>query len=63
MTVLEAATCTALDHLDLQLVAGADEVVLRRDDAIAIVKAFEIQTSYIARLEELLEIDDLLLNF
>ena len=53
----------AVEALTSQIETGSDEVVLRRDDAIAIVKAFEIQTSYIARLEELLEIDDLLLNF
>ena len=44
MTVLEAATCTALDHLDLQLIAGSDEVVLTRDDATAISEAIALLT-------------------
>ena len=44
MTVLESATCTALDHLDLQLIAGADEVVLTRDDATAISEAIALLT-------------------
>ena len=44
MTVLEAATCTALDHLDLQLIAGADEVVLTRDEATAISEAIALLT-------------------
>ena len=47
----------AVESLTSRIETGSDEVVLRRVDAIAIDTAIEIQTRYIARLEELLQHD------
>lgn len=51
MSVREAAITAVLDRIDLQLAADSDEVVLTRDEAETLAKAFELLTNYTSRLE------------
>lgn len=51
VSVRESAITAVLDRIDLQLAADSDEVVLTRDEAETLAKAFELLTNYTSRLE------------